>query len=182
MYHPTLDEVRRLKKYGNLVPVYHEIIADLETPVSAYLKIARGNYSFLLESVEGGEHIARYSFIGTEPSLILKAGGKKPVDPLLLIEKEFSQFRAVPITGLPRFHGGMVGYLSYEVARHFERLPSPDLDPLGLPEFMLMLADTMLVFDHLTTKSRLFLTSTLMVTLTPPIFRRPTRLTAWWTG
>jgi len=139
MYHPTLDEVRRLKKYGNLVPVYHEIIADLETPVSAYLKIARGNYSFLLESVEGGEHLARYSFIGTEPSLILKAGGDKPVDPLLLIEKEFSKFRAVPITGLPRFHGGMVGYLSYEVARHFERLPSPDLDPLGLPEFMLML-------------------------------------------
>ena len=155
MYQPTLDEVRRLKKYGNLVPVYHEIIADLETPVSAYLKIARGNYSFLLESVEGGEHIARYSFIGTEPSLILKAGDKKPADPLLLIEKEFSQFRAVPITGLPRFHGGMVGYLSYEVARHFERLPSPDLDPLGLPEFMLMLADTMLVFDHLTHKIKI---------------------------
>jgi len=155
MYHPTLDEVRRLKKYGNLVPVYHEIIADLETPVSAYLKIARGNYSFLLESVEGGEHLARYSFIGTEPSLILKAGGDKPVDPLLLIEKEFSKFRAVPITGLPRFHGGMVGYLSYEVARHFERLPSPDLDPLGLPEFMLMLADTMLVFDHLTHKIKI---------------------------
>jgi anthranilate synthase component 1 len=155
MYYPTLDEVRRLKKYGNLVPVYHEIIADLETPVSAYLKIARGNYSFLLESVEGGEHLARYSFIGTEPSLILKAGDKKPADPLLLIEKEFSQFRAVPITGLPRFHGGMVGYLSYEVARYFERLPSPDLDPLGLPEFMLMLADTMLVFDHLTHKIKI---------------------------
>jgi anthranilate synthase component 1 len=155
MYHPTLGEVRRLKKYGNLVPVYHEIIADLETPVSAYLKIARGNYSFLLESVEGGEHLARYSFIGTEPSLILKAGDDKPVDPLLLIEKEFSKFRAVPITGLSRFHGGMVGYLSYEVARHFERLPSPDHDPLGLPEFMLMLADTMLVFDHLTHKIKI---------------------------
>ncbi len=152
MYYPTLDEVRQLKKYGNLVPVYHEIMADLETPVSAYLKIARGNHSFLLESVEGGEHIARYSFIGTEPSLVLKAGDKGPIDPLLLIEKEFSKFRLTPTAGLPRFHGGMVGYLSYEVAGYFEKLPSPDHDPLGLPEFMLMLADTLLVFDHLTHK------------------------------
>jgi len=155
VYYPTLDEVRQLKKYGNLVPVYHEIMADLETPVSAYLKIARGNYSFLLESVEGGEHIARYSFIGTEPSLILKARDENTIDPLLLIEKEFSQFRLAPITGLPRFHGGMVGYLSYEIARYFERLPSPDLDPLGLPEFTLMLADTLLVFDHLTHKIKI---------------------------
>ena len=155
MYYPTLDEVRRLKQHGNLVPVYHEIMADLETPVSAYLKIARGNHAFLLESVEGGEHIARYSFIGTEPSLILKAGDKGPVDPLLLIEKEFSKFRLVPIAGLPRFHGGMVGYLGYEVAGYFERLPSPDHDPLGLPEFMLMLADTLLVFDHLTHKIKI---------------------------
>ena len=155
MYYPTLDEVRRLKQHGNLVPVYHEIMADLETPVSAYLKIARGNHAFLLESVEGGEHIARYSFIGTEPSLVLKAGDKGPVDPLLLIEKEFSKFRLVPIAGLPRFHGGMVGYLGYEVAGYFERLPSPDHDPLGLPEFMLMLADTLLVFDHLTHKIKI---------------------------
>jgi len=155
MYYPTLDEVRRLKQHGNLVPVYHEIMADLETPVSAYLKIARGNHAFLLESVEGGEHIARYSFIGTEPSLVLKAGDEAPIDPLLLIEKEFSRFRLVPIAGLPRFHGGMVGYLGYEVAGYFERLPSPDHDPLGLPEFMLMLADTLLVFDHLTHKIKI---------------------------
>ena len=152
MYYPTLDEVRQLKKYGNLVPVYYEMMADLETPVSAYLKIARGNYSFLLESVEGGERLARYSFIGTEPSLILKTGGENQVDPLLLIEDEFKQFQPVPMAGLPRFHGGMVGYLSYEVARYFERLPSPEHDPLGLPESVLMLADTLLVFDHLTHK------------------------------
>ncbi len=152
MYYPTLDEVRQLKKHGNLVPVYHEIMADLETPVSAYLKIARGNYSFLLESVEGGERLARYSFIGTEPSLVLKTKKENPVDPLLLVEKELGQFRLVPVAGLPRFHGGMVGYLSYETARYFERLPSPDPDPLGLPESILMLADTMLAFDHLTHK------------------------------
>ncbi len=152
MYYPTLDEVRRLKKRGNLVPVYYEMMADLETPVSAYLKIARGNYSFLLESVEGGERLARYSFIGTEPSLVLKTGKENPVDPLLLIEKEFKRFQLAPVSGLPRFHGGMVGYLGYEVARYFERLPSPERDPLGLPESILMLADTLLIFDHITHK------------------------------
>jgi len=152
MYYPTLEEVRQLKKYGNLVPVCRDIQADLETPVSAYLKIARGNYSFLLESVEGGERLARYSFIGTEPSLVLRTGDENPVDPLNLVEKEFAQLRPVSIADLPRFHGGMVGYLSYEVARHFERLPCPDQDPQGLPESVLMLADTLLVFDHITHK------------------------------
>ena len=152
MYYPTLEEVRQLGEKGNLVPIYREIQADLETPVSAFLKVVRGNYSFLLESVEGGEHLARYSFIGTEPSHILKTENKNPVDPLRLVEKEFSQFHPVPIADLPRFHGGMVGYLSYEVARYFERLPSPDHDSLSLPESTLMLADTLLIFDHLTHK------------------------------
>jgi anthranilate synthase component 1 len=155
MYEPTLDEVYQLKKYGNLIPVYHEIMADLETPVSAYLKVARGNYSFLLESVEGGERLARYSFIGTEPSLVLKAEDNNSTDPLLLVEKELSRFQPVPLAGLPRFQGGMVGYLSYEIARYFERLPSPENDPLGLPEFILMLSDTLLVFDHLTHKIKI---------------------------
>jgi anthranilate synthase component 1 len=152
MYYPTLEEIRRLKKHGNLVPVCRDIQADLETPVSAYLKIARGNYSFLLESVEGGERLARYSFIGTEPLLILKTGKENPVDPLNLVEKELAQFHPVSIAGLPRFHGGMVGYLSYEVACYFERLPCPVQDPQGLPESVLMLADTLLVFDHVTHK------------------------------
>jgi len=152
MYHPTLEEVRRLKKQGNLVPVCRDIQADLDTPVSAYLKIARGNYSFLLESVEGGERLARYSFIGTEPLFVLRTGNENPVDPLNLVEKELAQFRPVSIAGLPRFHGGMVGYLSYEAACHFERLPCPDRDPQGLPESVLMLADTLLVFDHVTHK------------------------------
>src|SRR4030042_2984465 len=152
MYHPTLEEVRRLKKQGNLVPVCRDIQADLDTPVSAYLKIARGNYSFLLESVEGGERLARYSFIGTEPLLVLRTGNEQTVDPLILVEKELAQFRPVSIAGLPRFHGGMVGYLSYGVARYFERLPSPDRDPLGLPRSFLLVADTLLVFDHVTHK------------------------------
>ncbi len=152
MYYPTLEEVRQLKKYGNLVPVCRDIQADLETPVSAYLKIARGNYSFLLESVEGGERLARYSFIGTEPSLVLMTGNENPVDPLNLVERELAQFRPVSIANLPRFHGGMVGYLSYEVARYFERLPCLDKDPQRLPESVLMLADTLLVFDHVAHK------------------------------
>jgi anthranilate synthase component 1 len=119
MYSPTLEEVKKLKKQGNLMPVYREIKADLETPVSAYLKIAHGSYSFLLESVEGGERLARYSFLGTEPARIISTDNRNSVDPLRLIDKEFKKYQTVPIEGLPRFHGGMVGYLSYEVARYF---------------------------------------------------------------
>ncbi|MDH4270237.1 MAG: anthranilate synthase component I [Dehalococcoidia bacterium] len=152
MYYPTLEEAHRLRQYGNLVPVCRDIQADLETPVSAYLKIARGNYSFLLESVEGGERLARYSFIGTEPLLVLRTGDENPVDPLNLAERELARLHPVSIAGLPRFHGGMVGYLSYEVARHFERLPCPVQDPQRLPESVMMLADTLLVFDHVTHK------------------------------
>jgi anthranilate synthase component 1 len=149
MYHPTLEEVKKMAKKGNLVPVYREVRADLDTPVSAYLKIARGEYSFLLESVEGGERLARYSFLGTEPSLVLTTGNSRAIDPLEPVEKEFAKYRPVHVEGLPRFHGGMVGYLSYEVARYFEKLPSPERDALGLPESVLMLADTILVFDHI---------------------------------
>jgi anthranilate synthase component 1 len=152
MYHPTLEEVKKLKENGNLVPVYREINADLETPVSAYLKVARGSNSFLLESVEGGERLARYSFLGTEPDLVLTTGKSNPTDPLLLVEKAFKKYRTIPVAGLPRFCGGMMGYLSYEVARYFERLPSPEKDALGLPESQLMLVNTLLIFDHLTHK------------------------------
>ncbi len=149
MYYPGLEEVKKLKAQGNLVPVYREIKADMDTPVSAYLKIARGDYSFLLESVEGGERLARYSFLGTEPSRIITTGGDNAVDPLTLIEDEFDKYKPVPVEGLPRFHGGAVGYLSYEVARYFERLPAPDNDPVSLPESVMMLADTLLIFDHI---------------------------------
>ena len=152
MYKPSLKEVKELKQQGNLAPVYREINADLETPVSAYLKIASGSYSFLLESVEGGERLARYSFLGTEPAKVLETNKKDATDPLLLVEKEFEKYRSAGNEGLPRFHGGMVGYLSYEVAQYFERLPSPTKDPLNLPESKLMLADTLLIFDHLTHK------------------------------
>jgi anthranilate synthase component 1 len=151
MYHPTLEEVERLASQGNLVPVYREISADLETPVSAYLKVARPPYSFLLESVEGGERIGRYSFIGTEPYDVIKTGQGQPqgaVDPLKPVEAALSRFKLVRVPHLQRFNGGAVGYLGYEAARYFERLPSPDADLLGLPEAVWMLTHTYLVFDH----------------------------------
>ncbi|MBI2328307.1 MAG: anthranilate synthase component I, partial [Chloroflexi bacterium] len=100
MYYPTLAEVKKLKKDGNLVPVYREIVADLETPVSAFLKIKRDGYSFLLESVEGGEQLARYSFIGTEPYRVLSIRGGDKTDPLALIAEELSKYKMVPVSGL----------------------------------------------------------------------------------
>ena len=157
MYYPTLEEARKLAGRGNLVPIYREINADLETPVTAYLKIARPPFSFLLESVEGGERIARYSFIGTEPLDVIKTGpGQKhgAVDPLIPIETELSRFKLAEVPGLQRFNGGVVGYLSYEAVNYFEHLPSPPPDPLDLPESMFMLTTTFLIFDHLRHKMR----------------------------
>ncbi len=148
MYYPTLKEVKKHARDGNLIPVWREIVADLETPVSAFLKISRGGHSFLLESVEGGQRIARYSFIGTEPYRVLRSG-KDGADPLPLIEKELGQFKQVKIGDLPRFCGGAVGYLSYETAARFEELPSPEKDPLGLPGSAFMFTDTLLIFDHI---------------------------------
>ncbi|MFC1928283.1 anthranilate synthase component I [Chloroflexota bacterium] len=152
MYYPTLEEVRKHGKDGNLVPVYREIVADLETPVSAFLKINRGGYSFLLESVEGSERLARYSFIGTEPYRVLTTMGENKTDPLPFIAEELNKYKIVPVSGLPKFCGGAVGYLGYETVTRFEELPSPGSDPLGLPESLFMFVDTILIFDHVTHK------------------------------
>ena len=157
MYHPTLEQVEELADQGNLVPVYREISADLETPVSAYLKVARPPYSFLLESVEGAEHIARFSFIGTEPQDVIKTGPGQPggaVDPLKPVEEYLSCYKMVQAEDGQRFNGGAVGYLSYEAVNYFERLPSPEPDPLGLPESIFMMTTTFLIFDHLRHKIR----------------------------
>ena len=153
MLRPTLDEVKELARQGagNVVPIYREVAADLETPVSAYLKVARGDHSFLLESVEGGERLARYSFIGTEPYRILRTdeSGEFTGDPLVYVEEELKRFKPVPVPGLPRFHGGAVGFMAYEVARYYERLPVPEVDPQGFPESIFLFVDSLLVFDHL---------------------------------
>ena len=152
MYYPTLEEVKKFRGQGNLVPVYREIVADLETPVSAFLKVNRGGYSFLLESVEGGQRLARYSFIGTDPYRVLTTRGEDKTDPLPLIAEELNRYQIVPVDGLPRFCGGAVGYMAYETVTRFEELPSPGNDPLGLPESLFMFVDSMLVFDHVTHK------------------------------
>ncbi|GBD11370.1 Anthranilate synthase component 1 [bacterium HR23] len=153
MYYPTLDEVKVLARQGNLIPISRELNADLETPVSAFLKVARPPYAFLLESVEGGERLARYSFLGTEPQRVLRIGPSQPDgpgDPLALAQRELSRYQAVTVPGLPRFHGGIVGYLAYEVVRYFEpTVPPPRANTLGLPEAVFLLVDTLLVFDHL---------------------------------
>ncbi len=153
MYYPSLEEVKAMAGRGNLVPVYRSINADLETPVSAYLKVARPPYSFLLESVAGGERIGRYSFIGADPYRVIKTGPGQPdgqVDPLTLVQAEMDQYKLVPVDNLPRFHGGAVGYLAYDAISYFEpRVPPMPADPQGLPESVFTFVDTLLVFDHL---------------------------------
>jgi anthranilate synthase component 1 len=147
----------------NLVPVVRELPADLETPVSVYLKLAGRGPSFLLESVTGGEQVARYSFIGVNPSQAFVLTGRSverhtaegvvcsaladDVDPLDFLRDEMARFVPAPVPGLPRFVGGLVGYLSYDVVRFFEpRLalePHPDL-----PDAVFLLTDTVVAFDH----------------------------------
>ena len=151
MYYPSLEEVKSHVGSANLVPVYREINADLETPVSAYLKVARGPYSFLLESVEGGERIARYSFIGTDPMEVIRTGPGEElgaVDPLEPVERMLSKYKLADVDNLDKFNGGAVGYISYDAVRYFEKLPTPDTDPLDVPESIFMMTTTFLVFDH----------------------------------
>ncbi len=150
MYYPALEEVRHYAEGGMWAPVWREVVADLETPVSAFLKVNRGGPTFLLESVEGGQRMARYSFIGAGPYPTLKPSAAGGGDPLDHVESALSRYRVAQIPGLPRFCGGFVGYLGYEVAARFEELPSPQNDVLGLPESLFMLVDTMLIFDHVT--------------------------------
>jgi anthranilate synthase component 1 len=148
---PTRDEARVLAKDHALIPVYREVLADMLTPVRAYtLLCPPGTPGFLLESVEGGERLARYSFIGFEP---------KPLD--LTLDDPLAALRAVaaevtaPVKGVPRFHGGAVGYLGYETARHFERLPLAAGPPPPMPESAFLRADDLAVFDHVTRRLKL---------------------------
>jgi len=165
MHYPDIAEFRRLSEKGNLIPVYREILADTFTPVTAFLRLG-GTPSFLLESVEGGEKWARYSFIGSRPSKVLRGRGRTveviegrnaPVvieadNPLDVIKQEIAAYRPVEVKGLPRFFGGLVGYIGYDMVRFFEQVQQTEKEGLGLPEFFLMLTDTMLIFDSLRQK------------------------------
>jgi len=162
---PSLEEFLKLSRKGNVIPVYKEINADLDTPVSAFLKIKEGDYSFLLESVEGQEKIARYSFLGTDPSLIFKSRGRQIeiIDcrkdksrrfvtsrtPLDEIKQLMRDFRSVESSALPRFYGGLLGYIGYDTVRFFENIPDKNKDTLKIPDTLLILTDTLFIFDRL---------------------------------
>ncbi|MBN1563379.1 MAG: anthranilate synthase component I, partial [Anaerolineae bacterium] len=162
---PDRATVHRLFEQGDLVPVYRKLLADLETPVSVYLKLAQvSESSFLLESVEGGEQVGRYSFLGVNPkgSLIVHHNAvtikrhdetitrelDPGEDPLHVIQAEFDRVQPVPVEGLPRFIGGAVGYISYDVVRYFERLPATAINDLDVPDAAFLLPDTLVIFDH----------------------------------
>jgi anthranilate synthase component 1 len=159
---PTRSEFAALARGGRLVPVYREVFADHETPVSAFRKVDEGPYSFLLESVEGGEKWGRFSLLGSRPSLVFVARGDRceviengrttalPGHPLDELAALLKRHQAVPLPGLPRFCGGAVGYLGYDVVRWFERLPRTNEDDLHLPDAMFMFGDVVSVFDNLT--------------------------------
>ncbi len=162
---PTFEEFCAKAEEGNLIPVYREILADLETPVSAYLKIG-GAYSYLLESVEGGEKWARYTFLGGDPEVVVSSKGRTltvvrngveetrtiETDPLEAIEEMLSAYRPVPTEGLPRFFGGAVGYIGYDMVRFFEELPDETDDDLDLPDMVFLITDTILIFDNILQK------------------------------
>jgi anthranilate synthase component I len=163
-YYPNRDEFARRARNGNLTPVYTEILADMETPVSAFRKIRSGEYSFLLESVEGGERLARYSFLGTGPDMVLRGKGRDVVterngtstaetvadgqDVLDILKRELNRVRYVADPDLPRFCGGAVGFLGYDLVRFFEDIPEDTVDDLNLPDCLFIFTDTLLIFDH----------------------------------
>ncbi|KAH9952190.1 anthranilate synthase component [Amylocystis lapponica] len=154
--HPSLATVEQIilkEKRGNCVPVYVELPGDLLTPCGAYLRIAKDSkYSFLLESVIAGENIARYSFIGADPFKIIKTGPDEEHtgDPMTVLEKELSVYKYVKLPEVATFTGGAIGYVGYDCIQHFEpKTARPLSDPLGIPEAIFMLVDTLLIFDHL---------------------------------
>ena len=162
--HPAKDAFLTLAAQGNVIPVYTDLMADFETPVSAYAKLKTAGPSYLFESVEGGENLARYSFIGCRPRKIFICGPETteirvpgqpaqtvptPRDPLALIEAEMSGYQPMALPGLPRFTGGAVGFVGYEYVTRIEpSVPAAAKDELGLPLLYFMLSDSLLIFDR----------------------------------
>lgn len=164
---PSFAEFQSHCALGNLVPVWAELAADYETPLSVYQKLRDGQCSFLFESAELTQHSGRFSLIGTSPRTLITARGRDveisergqirrlhtTADPLQVVEDLMSVYRPVPVMTLPVFNGGAVGYLGYDMVRFFEpTLPEPASDPLGLPDMVFMITDMVVIFDHRTRK------------------------------
>ena len=161
-----INEFLKLTRKYNVVPVCKEILADLETPLSAYLKIDNPEYSFLLESIEGGEKIARYSFLSREPyeifyykegiAYVVKQGKEKKIktdNPFEELRKIFKKYNSAPLKGMPEFTGGAVGYIGYDVVKRYEKIPEiPKDDNLNWPDMFFMFVNILMVFDHITHK------------------------------
>ncbi len=175
IYSPSLEEVQELAATGNTIPVFRELPADLETPVSVYLKLRNGGPSFLLESVEKGEQVGRYSFLGVRPPLTLCAQGDQlvigGVDGAVLERRQGDPFEGVrnlladrcpvEVPGLPRFSGGAVGYFGYDTVRFIERLPTTAQRKLDIPDMVLLFSDNLVVFDHV--KHRLLVIANMLI-------------------
>ncbi|MCZ6634479.1 MAG: anthranilate synthase component I [bacterium] len=170
MIQPDFDTLRTLAKSGGLVPISKTILADTDTPVSAYLKVRQDSaFSFLFESVVGGEQIGRYSFLGVGPfrsfrsrgrqieMVDLKTGAKESLegDPIQKLRALLATYQSVPVGGLPRFTGGAVGYVGYDAVRLMEDIPETVQDDLGLDDMLLLFFDTVLAFDNVTHKIHL---------------------------
>ncbi len=159
---PAFDEFARLAQGHTVVPVYRQLTADTLTPVSAFCKIQEGDWSFLFESVVGGERISRYSFLGAGPFRTFEAYGTKTLtrdangtlvqgeaaDPLRELEAMIAAYRAPHLPGLPRFCGGAVGYAGYDTVRYVERLPNAPPDDRNIPDLSFGFYDRMVIFDH----------------------------------
>ena len=147
---PSLEEVKKLKSQGNVIPVYKSVIADFLTPVSAFLKLEKDRaHAFLLESVEGGETIARYSFLGSDPFLLLHYRDGQPANFMQNLRATMARYKAVKVPNLPPFTGGAVGYFGYDMVRTIEDIPNTGIDDLGIDDAVLMFFKTVLAFDHL---------------------------------
>jgi len=162
MYYPNIETFKKLTNEGNLIPVYREIMADMETPVSALMKLSSKTYSFLLESVEGGEKWGRYTFLGSDPEVVFSVKKEDVVirengenrfhkhegKPLKFLKDLMGRYRPVNVDGLPRFYGGAVGFLGYEMVRYFEKLPAEAVDDLQTDDAIFLITDTLIIFDN----------------------------------
>ena len=146
---PSLEEVKQLQSQGNVIPVYKSVIADFLTPVSAFLKLEKDrSHAFLLESVEGGERIARYSFLGGDPFLVTRYRDGEPANFIQNLRATMERFKSVKLPNLPPFTGGAVGYFGYDMVRTIEDIPKTGVDDLGVDDAVLMFYKTVLAFDH----------------------------------